>query len=336
MDTKRKVESLSFLRALAVLMVCFCHFGQPFSQDGNVLAGMFDIFHEYGKYGVQVFFVISGFVIPLSLDKGRYELKHYGKFLLKRLIRLHPPYLIALAITLVILVSSTVVKHIAFPETPWSIFLSLFYLHHPDSNPVFWTLKVEAEYYLFIGLFFLLLQKYPKATLAASIPLFMVISQTAVVEYIDLFSHLLYFMIGVIGYVMYMKGGKNWLEMGYITAIAVFTYLFYGAAPTIAAVATILVIMLYTGKVHKAFDFLGEISYSVYLLHFPVGVKLINLASRYVKPQYDILLFTFAVLFCLGVGYVFWKYVERPFSERSNKIKYGPRKTVSVEVAAAA
>jgi peptidoglycan/LPS O-acetylase OafA/YrhL len=335
MDNKRKVESLSFLRALAVLMVCFCHFGSPFSQD-NALAGMFDAFHEYGKYGVQVFFVISGFVIPLSLDKGRYELKHYGKFLLKRLIRLHPPYLFALSITLVILALTTVVKHMPYPETPWTIFQSLFYLHHPDINPVFWTLKVEAEYYLFIGLFFVLLQKFPKATLAVSIPLFMVISQTAVVNYIDLFSHMLYFMIGVIGYVMYMKGGNNWLEVGYIAAITVFTFFFYGAAPTIAATFTILVIMLYKGKVNKRFDFLGEISYSVYLLHFPIGVKLINLASRYIKPQYDIILFLFTVLFCLGVGYVFWRYVERPFSERSNKIKYGPRKTAPIDGVAAA
>ncbi|MBW8684193.1 acyltransferase family protein [Chitinophaga rhizophila] len=335
MNTQRKVESLSFLRALAVLMVCFCHFGQPFNE-GNAFAGTFNAFHEYGKYGVQVFFVISGFVIPLSLDKGRYQLEHYGKFLLKRLIRLHPPYLIALGITLVVLALSTAVKHIAFPETTWSVFLSLFYLHHPDSNPVFWTLKVEAEYYLFIGLFFVLLQKYQRLTLAVSIPLFMLLSQTAVVNYIDLFSHLLYFMIGIIGYVMYMKGGKNWLEAGYITAIVAFTYLFDGAAPTIAATFTILVIMLYTGKVHKSFDFLGEISYSVYLLHFPLGIKLINLAGRYVKPQYDIALFVFTVLFCLGVGYVFWKYIERPFSERSNRIKYAPRKTVQMEVAAAA
>ncbi|PWV50569.1 acyltransferase [Chitinophaga sp. S165] len=329
METKRKVESLSFLRGLAVLLVCFCHFGNPFAE-GNALSGMFDAFHEYGKYGVQIFFVISGFVIPLSLDKAGYQIKYYGKFLLKRAMRLHPPYLIALALTLIILAASNAVKHIPFPETFTSIIQSLFYLHYPDSNPVFWTLKVEAQYYLFIGLYFVILQKYPRLTLAISIPLFMLISQTPVVNYLDLFQHLLYFIIGIAGYLIYMRQGKSWFEMGCIAAITVFCFIFYGAAPTIAAAFTILVILLYTGKVHKAFDFLGEISYSVYLIHFPIGVKLINLTSRYVKPEFAIILFSITLVTCLVLGVIFWKYIERTFSERSNKISYGQRKKAPV------
>lgn len=332
MEKKRKVESLSFLRGLAVLLVCFCHFGGPFSE-GNALAGMFDAFHEYGKYGVQIFFVISGFVIPLSLDKANYQIKHYGKFLLKRVIRLHPPYLVALALTLIILAASNVVKHMPFPETATSIIQSLFYLHHPDSNPVFWTLKVEAEYYLFIGLYFVVLQKYPRLTLGISIPLFMLISQTPVVNYIDLFQHLLYFMVGLAGYLIYRNEGKSWFEAGCIAAITVFCYIFFGAAPTIAATFTVLVILLYKGKVHKSFDFLGEISYSVYLIHFPIGVKLINLTSRYVKPEFAIILFSITLVTCLVLGTIFWKYIERPFSERSNRISYGQRKKVAVNVA---
>ncbi|MHB8208815.1 acyltransferase family protein [Mucilaginibacter sp.] len=47
-----------------------------------------------------IFFVISGFVIPYSLFKANYELKHYFKFLYKRVLRLHPPYLAALLIIL--------------------------------------------------------------------------------------------------------------------------------------------------------------------------------------------------------------------------------------------
>jgi peptidoglycan/LPS O-acetylase OafA/YrhL len=332
MGTKRKVESLSFLRGLAVLLVCFCHFGGPFSE-GNILSSMFSAFHDYGKYGVQIFFVISGFVIPLSLDKANYQIKYYGKFLLKRTLRLHPPYLIALALTLIILAATNLVKHSPFPETPASIIQSLFYLHHPDSNPVFWTLKVEAEYYIFIGLYFVVLQKYPRQTLAISIPLFMVISQTNIINYIDLFKYLLYFMIGIAGYLIYMKEGKGWFEMGCIAAIIVFSYIFDGAAPTIAAAFTILVILFYKGKVHKSFDFLGEISYSVYLIHFPIGVKMINLLARYVKPEFSIILFVATLAVCLGLGVIFWKYIERPFSERSNRISYGQRKKAPASLA---
>lgn len=325
METKRKVESLSFLRGLAVLLVCFCHFGKPFAQN-NALAGMFEAFHEYGKYGVQIFFVISGFIIPLSMDKARYHIRYYGKFLLKRAVRLHPPYLAALVITLVVVALANKVKQEPFPEDTFTIFQSLFYIHAPVNNPVFWTLKIEAEYYLFIGLFFVVLQKYPRLTLAVSIPLFMLLSQTPVIAYIELFEHIMYFMIGILGYVIYVKEGSNLFEMGCIAAIGVFTFIVYGPAPAIAGLFTVLFILFYKGKVFKAFDFMGEISYSVYLLHFPIGVKLINLLIRHVPPPYWIVLFTAILFLAIGIGVVFWKYIEKPFGDMSNRIRYGDSK----------
>lgn len=92
---KNKLDSLDLLRGIAVLAVCFCHFGGALSS-GNWLAEIFGYLHTYGKYGVHVFFVISGFVIPLSLNKSQYTINQYGHFLLKRFVRLHPPYLVAL------------------------------------------------------------------------------------------------------------------------------------------------------------------------------------------------------------------------------------------------
>jgi len=45
-------------------------------------------------------FVISGFVIPWSLYRSQYVLRDYPKFLLKRNVRLYPPYLASIAITI--------------------------------------------------------------------------------------------------------------------------------------------------------------------------------------------------------------------------------------------
>ncbi|MVT09221.1 acyltransferase family protein [Chitinophaga tropicalis] len=330
METKRKVESLSLLRGLAVLLVCLCHFGLPFAEN-NALAGMFDSFHEYGKYGVQVFFVISGFVIPLSMDKAGYQIRYYGKFLFKRAARLHPPYLAALVITLLVVALSNKVKHEPFPENPLTIFQSLFYIHAPDNNPVFWTLKIEAEYYLFIGLFFIILQRYTRVTLALSLPLFMLLSQLPVAGYIELFQHMMYFMIGIIGYIIYMKegSGSSLFEMFCIAAAGIFAFIMDGPAPAIAGLFTVSFILFYKGKGFKPLDFMGEISYSVYLLHFPIGVKFINLLIRHVPPNTAIILFTVTLLLVTGIGVVFWKYVEKPFGDMSNRIKYGESKKVS-------
>ncbi|WP_461147988.1 acyltransferase family protein [Spirosoma pulveris] len=61
-------------------------------ESRSTIGMTFNILHEYGKYGVQIFFVVSGFVIPLSLKKSNYDERGYPRFLWKRVLRLHPPY----------------------------------------------------------------------------------------------------------------------------------------------------------------------------------------------------------------------------------------------------
>ncbi len=55
---------------------------------------------KYGYLGVDIFFVISGFVIPWSLYRTRYAIRDYPRFLLKRNVRLYPPYLASIAISI--------------------------------------------------------------------------------------------------------------------------------------------------------------------------------------------------------------------------------------------
>ncbi|HEX8377895.1 MAG TPA: acyltransferase family protein, partial [Pedobacter sp.] len=143
---KRKVNSLGALRGLAVLMVCFCHFAAPLKKN-NFFSETFYFLELNGIYGVHIFFVISGFVIPLSMDKANYSFKYYFHFLYKRALRLHPPFLAALIITYTIVFLADYVKHIPFSETPIDIIKSAFYLYLTPSNPVFWTLQVEVQYY---------------------------------------------------------------------------------------------------------------------------------------------------------------------------------------------
>jgi peptidoglycan/LPS O-acetylase OafA/YrhL len=65
------IPVLDSLRGLAAISVCIYHFVVGpinFVKDENVL----NVF-SYGKYGVQLFFVISGFIIPWSLHNKKYE-----------------------------------------------------------------------------------------------------------------------------------------------------------------------------------------------------------------------------------------------------------------------
>ena len=54
----------------------------------------------WGWAGVEVFFVISGFIIPFTLWQSGYRLKNYARFILKRIIRLDPPYLLSILLAI--------------------------------------------------------------------------------------------------------------------------------------------------------------------------------------------------------------------------------------------
>src|SRR4051812_35797682 len=95
MSQDGRIETLDALRGLASLGVCWFHLttvNRAFLPDGFVKAS-----GGYGALGVQIFFVISGFIIPLALGQSDYKFRDYPRFLLKRILRLDPPYLITIA-----------------------------------------------------------------------------------------------------------------------------------------------------------------------------------------------------------------------------------------------
>lgn len=320
-NSNNSLDVLILLRAIAVLMVCFCHFGGAL-ESGHSLATLFSHFHQYGKYGVHVFFVISGFVIPLSLFRGKYHSNNYPKFLLKRFLRLHPPYLAALLLTLIIVFASCKVKHIEFPENSYTIFKSLFYLHAPNDNPVFWTLKVEAQYYTFIGIFYILLIKFPRIALLFFVPLLLIITQTYISDYLDLFQYIVFFLVGTIGFLVYTKTGDFYLNSIVLVSLFLYISFFYNIPALIASAFTLLFILLFKRKVATKIKFLGLISYSIYLIHFPIGIKFINLLKPRIAPNYSWLLFLIATTLCILISWAFYLIFESYSEKLSKKIKY--------------
>ena len=108
--------------------------------------------------------MISGFVIPWSLHRSGYQLHDFHRFVLKRLLRLEPPYLVALASVVAFAAFYAWVKQRPFPpEEHWwlQVALHLGYLTRFFGfdwlNDLYWTLAVEFQFYLLIGLVFPLL-----------------------------------------------------------------------------------------------------------------------------------------------------------------------------------
>lgn len=95
-----RIEVVEALRGIAALAVAWFHF----TNGGQLLPdGWLKDSGRYGWLGVEIFFVISGFIIPYSMLRGGFRFpRDVGVFVAKRLIRLEPPYLVAIAIVIVL------------------------------------------------------------------------------------------------------------------------------------------------------------------------------------------------------------------------------------------
>jgi peptidoglycan/LPS O-acetylase OafA/YrhL len=80
----------------------------------------------------------------------------------------------------------------------------------------------------------------------------------------------------------------------------------------------------------RGLRWLGMISYSLYLIHLPLGKKLIPLAARYIEGDGPRLVFVvFLFCFTLLLAYGFYQLIERPAIRWSKLVRYGDRKVKS-------
>ena len=156
-----RLRSIDALRGIAALGVVLYH---AVDRGTNVLPNnLFDypirllqVISSFGYIGVFLFFVISGFCIHLQWAKARASGVEpdirFGPFWKRRLRRLYPPYLIALALFLLVAHSYGEINftHFFF----YDIVMHLLMLHNLDPqtcysiNGVFWTLAIEEQLYL--------------------------------------------------------------------------------------------------------------------------------------------------------------------------------------------
>lgn len=156
------IAKLDCLRAVAILLVFAFHALIPiFGMVRLPFKGMWADFHtdsrfvfflplSYGWVGVPLFFVLSGFVIHHSTLNSRQAFRTKA-FYLRRLWRIYPPYLVAL-------LGLTALSYHATGLTPRGqkdLLLHLFLIHNFSRdyflgtiNSSFWSLAVEAQFYL--------------------------------------------------------------------------------------------------------------------------------------------------------------------------------------------
>lgn len=146
---QQRIPALDGLRALAILLVFFRHAAYLFTSTKDAVlpdVGAIWTVMMNGWIGVDLFFVLSGYLITASLLKSsRHDWKRYAQ---KRVLRIVPAYV---AVLFLCVAGAFPLYVMPQDDMPWRVFYHLLFLQDylpADINVVFWSLGVEEKFYI--------------------------------------------------------------------------------------------------------------------------------------------------------------------------------------------
>jgi peptidoglycan/LPS O-acetylase OafA/YrhL len=331
MEPGKRFLLVDALRGIAAISVLVFHLqaGHHIDMILGVLPEWVVVVLQHGDLGVAIFFVLSGFVIAHSLHNRDVTLSVAGRFLLRRSLRLDPPYWAAIALTIgFVLLSAHFVagKQPPFVSAP-QILAHLVYqqdvLGFPAINTVFWTLCLELQFYCTYVLLLLAGRSYPAivlviaSTISVAWPLGIVTNSV----WPGLFPPLWHcFLLGALVYCAWRKPALLVFCSTLIVVVgAGGAYYRNWFSLTCSATALTLLIAALTGQIFTMFrwawlQFLGAISYSLYLSHnFVTGASFrVGYLLTGETIATELLWSAITIAVCVSAAYSLWRWVELP------------------------
>ncbi len=334
-----RLAELDALRGVAVLMVLAFHYTTRFAQLHPELAwGGFPL----GYYGVELFFVISGFVIIMTLDRSERPMD----FVVARFSRLYPAFWTAVLLTSLVLWLAG--GRMEAPS-PGRIAANLTMLQEffgvPSVDGVYWTLEVELLFYAlalavfsagllprahflvagWLALSALLFYSPLGADHADGRSLVGKLSRLLILEYAPFFA------TGILFYRIHRRQGTDAWNYGLICAALAMIFLNWPllVALMIAAACGVLWKLDHGGIALLRFRplvFFGTISYSLYLVHQKIGhAVMIELLRRGWKPLPRVAAATLvAVLLASAMTFLVEQPALQAIRRRYRRWKRGP------------
>lgn len=316
-----RVEIIDYLRLIAAVSVMGFHYlynGIENGKIGSITHEPIARIAEHGYLGVNLFFMISGYVIVASV-RG----KTARQFAVGRALRLYPAFWVALAITVAFsLVLGGERMGVTVEQVLANITMVPTLLGQPFVDGVYWTLLYELRFYVMVFVLVLLGQGHRIAALMPAWALLM--------------CYIWFTAPELSGAAPYLGGYYIWFAAGaIISSIAESGWSMYRAAGLLAAYLPISHLELTTTTVLKTLIFLtilatviprvrtlrlpgaataGALTYPVYLLHAHLGYMLLD---TFATESTKWLVYAAVTVFVLGLAYALHILVERhPLSRR--------------------
>jgi peptidoglycan/LPS O-acetylase OafA/YrhL len=327
----RRILELDALRALAAINLVLFHFTHVYAVKFGYSSPL-GFEWPYGAYGVEMFFILSGFVNSMSLMRR-------GKpvdFVAARLIRIIPIFLMVIIANLWILRLAPMNEVVSTPQFLANMTLIPRLLGYECVDPVMWTLQIEMMFYATLVILFKIgaLKRYfvgwgslltlsllvcpTLDSLAATHADAGWFAAATAIRRVMLLDFVPLFAIGFLLYMIKTDTGRRWQNiLGILVAASVFHSIDHGKHNPVATALIIgLVTMSAYGKVPilrlRPLVYVSTISYALYLCHNNLGCALIHRFDQSgISPQISFLI---AVVFSFSMAIIITNRIEQPIT----------------------
>lgn len=329
LNTPERFIELDALRGIAVMLVLLSHYTFAYDYYFKILDQ--HLFHfPYGVFGVQIFFMISGFVIFMTIEVSD-SLK---SFAISRFSRLYPTYWMSIALTLSIIALFPIptLGNYSFIDIVINLTMLQGFFKIPHIDGVYWTLGIELLFYTIIGILYIT-QQLKRIELVSLFWLLLVVIGLSFdfrfEKYIRVLAILDFaplFIAGMMFYKIKYKTTNYVNHLIIIMSLIIYIFSLYIQLIKQPQIEMNLIPFIFISLVYSFFYFLiyfdlkflrnkyllflGYISYPLYLLHNMIGFSIIyRLKSVYNNQLFYVSITMFVTII---LAYFVTKYMEQP------------------------
>jgi len=363
---ENRIWFAQMLRGIAALCVVYFHLGEQFWKDNELVSkraylppidiGSKPLYlyitgwlgHnriELGDYGVALFFLISGFVIPFSIFKmGNF------KFFVRRCLRIYPTYIVGLTFTTLVLLLVAHTQHVpvTFDFLGYLANATLLYdvFPNPTIDGINWTLIIEMRFYLLCMLLMCFSTLKNPITLAnvgllLCLSNFVLLYSAANITNTILLGtlkciagyspYLIFMFVGVCFHHLFQG---TWSPVLFGILLVVLMALFFASCSTLTnhlwmrrlmrgyplALGTFSLLYLFRNRLKPniVLNFFAEISFPLYVIHLSAGYALMHFLFGF--QPYSLLVFIETLLVFIFLAYLLHIYVEVPSNRLGHRL----------------
>lgn len=306
-----RLDYVDALRGIAVMLVVLVHAG------ADSISPLFTPITYLGQFGVQLFFLMSAFTLCVTNERSPLNRRTYGSFLVRRFFRIAPMYYLALASYFVLsLLAEHSGGHVPFTSTyeytVAKVVANLTFLHgfYPDANnsmvPGGWSIGCEFAFYALFPFIFYISRKWQRAFLLIGVLSALGLVSMSIAArmtghsgeggnnsflFYGLANQMPVFLLGILFYHFQasprLARTSQWLMIpACILLIVSFNWRWgWVVTPLLSGIAFMgLAFWVRVRAPHRWLCRVGELSYSIYLVHFAVAWFLVPSIQQFVNP----------------------------------------------------